>query len=150
VPPGGLRGQTRFGRKRGEPGAAKVAKHGVWLLHLALTHGQHHFNVPASDEDVLPAIVVEVADGGRVACHRQAEHTHSAAAGDVGEISLSRVSEDGEGLVVKRHEHDIGIAVVVDIAEIHAHSGDPLGILAQCDVALEGDLFKFPAALVME
>ena len=37
-------------------------------------------------------------------------------------IAFARVLEEREGLIVQRHECDIGIAIVVEVAKIEPHA----------------------------
>src|ERR1035437_602803 len=59
----GLRGQAGFGGERLKPCGAQVAEHGVRLLHRNIGYITQGLNVTARDEDVLPAVVVEIGNG---------------------------------------------------------------------------------------
>jgi hypothetical protein len=64
--------------------------------------------------------------------------------------SLKCVLEDGEGLPVECDVDDVGVAVVVEVAEIEAHPGDEGAFLRQRCVGLEGHLFKLVAEIMEE
>src|ERR1035437_1875168 len=129
VAPWRLRGQTRFGRERGKLRASQVAKHRVVLVDFDARRGCQRLHVPAGDKYVLPAIVIEIANGRRVARHGETQRGDSAAPGNLVKPLLSRVSEYGKGFIVQRHDGDIRVTVVIDIAKIGPHPGDGLPVL---------------------
>ena len=104
----------------------------------------------AGDEDVLPAIVIEIGDGGRVTGHGDAEAGHAAGGGNIGETALAEVAEQGEGFEVEGDENQVGEAVVIEIASVNAHAGDELTGIGEGDTGLEAGLFKLTAAFVVE
>jgi hypothetical protein len=55
-----------------------------------------------------------------------------------------------KSFVIERHEGQVGKTVVIEVAEIDAHSGNELRILGEGHAGLESHLLEFPAALVME
>ena len=71
-------------------------------------------------------------------------------AGDIGEIAFPEVPEQRKGLVIQRHENDIGQAVVVEIAGIHAHSRDELAVFGQRHAGVERTLLELTVALVVK
>ena len=150
VPGGWRRGKACLAREGREFRAAQVAKHRVGLLHLRSGGVAQRLNVAARHEYVLPAIVVEIRDGGRIPGHRQAEPGHAARPGDILEAALPKVAEQRKGLVVERHEGDIREAIVIDIPEVHPHSRNELTVFGQRHAGIERHLLKLAAALVME
>src|ERR1035437_1210461 len=61
---GGLCRQASFGGQRLKLRGAQVSEHRVRLFHWNIRYIAKGLNVTARDEDVLPAIVVEIGDGG--------------------------------------------------------------------------------------
>ena len=107
-------------------------------------------DLSARDEEVLPAVVVEVVKGRTEARHAHAERTHAAGRRGFSEVALAGVEIDGEGLALERDIDDIGVAVIVYVAKIRAHTGDECGIFSERDVGLERDFLKFVAEIVEE
>ncbi|MDH4179996.1 MAG: hypothetical protein OEV33_05750 [Armatimonadota bacterium] len=68
--------------------------------------------------------------------------------GDVHEGPLARVPVQRKGLFVPGYEHHVGVAVVVDIAEVCAHAGDVAGVLRKGHAGLKGHLLELALAQV--
>src|SRR5215831_3251596 len=101
MPAGRLLRQTRFGGQCLKPHPAEVAEYGVRLFYLYLGFAGERLHVAASDEDVFPAIVVKVGDGGRVAGHGRGEPCHIAGACHVGKPTLAQAAEQRKSLSVE-------------------------------------------------
>ncbi len=56
----------------------------------------------------------------------------------------------GKSFAIERHDGDVGIAVIIQIAEVDAHAGNVDAIFAQGDVFLEADFLKLAASLAAE
>ena len=104
----------------------------------------------ARNENIFPAIVVEIGDVRRIAGHGQAERGHAALLGDLDETAFSVVLVNGKCFVVERYQDDVGIAVVIEIAKVDAHARDERAVFAQCNVRVEPDFVEFAAAFVFE
>ena len=150
MPARGLFSQSGFGGQSREFHAAEISEYAVILIHLNPWRGVEGLHVAARYENVLPTVVVEIGDGGRVAGHGHAEAGHAARLRHVGEIALAGIAENGKRLVVERYEGNVGITVVVDVAKIDAHSGNEVAFVAERDVRFEGNLFELTAAFVVE
>ena len=147
MPGRGARGQPRFGGQSGEfhPAIVRrtnVAKNCVRLFHHYVRCGQKRLNVPARNKNILPAVVVEIGDRGRITGHRHALAGHAARFGHFDESSLASVAIDGEGFIVQSDQDNVGIAIIIEIAEIDAHAGDEDAVLAQRDISVEPNLVK--------
>ena len=128
-------------RRRGvEPGlfgqglplsaGAQVTKHRVVLVN-ALARLRERPDVSPRDEQVLPAVVVEIEQPGTEACHVQGQDAHPAFAGDLPERPLTRVQVQGKSLIVQGDQGDVRESVVVHVAKIHAHAGNEIPVLRQ-------------------
>ena len=94
------RSQSCLGHQRGKFHSAQVAKDRVRLLDGCLGRGQQRLDMPASNKNVLPAVIVEISDRGRIATHGLAQQRHSAFLRHVNEISLPRIAVEGERFLV--------------------------------------------------
>src|SRR5215831_8005746 len=80
----------------------------------------HH--VRRRDEEILPAIIVQIIGAGAPAAERDGQHRQPAGVGRIGEYTSAEVLVQSERLVGERSNKEVGFAVVVDIPEIHSHT----------------------------
>ena len=118
------------------------------LLHHKARRGVERLHVSPRNENVFPAVVVEISDVRRIARHGQAESGHAALLGDFDEAAFARVAIDREGFVVEGDQDDVGITVVIQIAEVDAHAGDERAVFAQCDVHVESDFVELAVTFI--
>src|SRR5919197_3722851 len=103
--------------------------------------------MPACDENIFPAVVIEVSDRRRVTSHGQAHPGHSALARNIQESSFAGIPENRKCLAIESNHHNIWIAIIVEVAEVDTHAGNKIPIIAQRDANIEGDLVKPSLAL---
>ena len=124
-----------------------IAKDGVQLLDIHARLGDG-LDVAPRDEQVLPAIVVEVEETRSVPGHVATELAHASRIGDFLEALAAFVAIDGEGLVVEGRENNVREAIVVVIAEIESHAGDEFAAFYQGDALCESNFFESGSGVV--
>ena len=122
-------------------------KHGVVLVH-ALAGLRQRPDMPTGDEQVLPAVVVEIEESGAEAGHMKGQGAHPACAGRFPERSLSHVQVQGKSLIVESGQGDVRESVIVHVSKIHSHAGNEISVLGQRHSGSHGDLLELVPEVV--
>src|SRR5215469_8688254 len=115
-----LRGKTGFFRQRRQLAPRDIAKDSIELVDVAARSHRGRLHVAPADENILPAVVVEICEVNAVAGHRSAEQGHSGLRGNFRESVLAFVLVNWKSFVVQGDEHDVRAAVVIEIAKVYA------------------------------
>src|SRR5580704_4100396 len=149
---GNLEGRAGVGTGIFELAVAEVAKDGVGLgVGLGgdgLLDVIHH--VGAGDEEVLPAIVVEVVGAVAPAGHAIGESAEAAGDVRIDEGAAALVDVEREAFMLNGGVPDVGQAVVVDVAEISAHAGESVAVGRVGNTSRDGNLLELFTANVVE
>src|SRR5689334_18052803 len=111
-----LRVEARLHGQSRESEISQVAKDRVGLID-DFPAGGVGLDVASRNKQVLPAIVVKIVKLGAVTTHASGEAVHWPRRIRV-EKTLPRIPVERKGLVGQGDEHDIGIAVVIDVPEL--------------------------------
>jgi hypothetical protein len=98
--------------------------------------------VATRDKQVFPSVVVEVIESRAKARHLHAQVAHSTRRGHFTKIAFARVLKKRKGLVIKRHEGQIGVTIVIEVAEVQSHARDKLSAFGKCHTCVERDLLE--------
>ena len=93
-----------------------VAQAGGQLFELGV-------EVAIGDEDVEPAVVVAVEEGGAEAEERPHDAVEPGAGGGVGEEPAAVVAVEGVDVLREIGHEEVEVAVVVVVAAVHTHAG---------------------------
>src|SRR6185369_3445580 len=97
----------------------------------------------AGDEEVFPAVVIEVVDAVAPAGHAVGELTEATGDSSVSEDVATLVDVEGKVLVLDGSVPDVGSAVVVDVTEVSAHARECVAIEGVGNTCGDSDLFEF-------
>src|SRR4051812_28604672 len=100
------------------------------------------------DEDVEPAVVVEIVDAAAPTCVLRRGLRDSGARTDVFESVLSGVAH--QSVVLGIGDQEIEAAVAINVGEYRAHGRRTLAVLAVGDTEITGQFFKCPIPLVVK
>jgi hypothetical protein len=132
--------------------AAKIAKDAIWfrvgLRRDSLLYVVHY--VGARDEEILPAVVVEIVDAVAPAGHPIRELAKAAGDRSICENIATLIDVEREVLMFDGGVPDIGPPVVIYIAEISTHAGERVAVQRVGDARRDGDLFEFLSPNVAE
>src|ERR1017187_9263516 len=134
-------------RNLGAAGGAEVPEYRVVLLYRGVRHraGQH---VSAADEQILPAVIVEVEKSHAESRHPHAQRAHAAQRRHFLEAFPGRVLPYWKGLVFQRRGYQVWVFVVVEIAKIQPHSGYEAAVFGQRHAFLKRDFLELVAQIV--
>src|SRR5215469_5739306 len=115
----GRRGvETRFrGQSFPLAGCPGIPKHRVVLFDFVCGR-RDRLDMAASNEKILPAVIVKIKEPRSVAGHTAGQLAHAGRIGDLLEALARLVAEQRKGLVVESDEDDIRISVVIEVAKI--------------------------------
>ena len=107
--------------------------------------------VREAEEQVLPSVVVEVVHAEAPTGQLARTHPQSARLPVILKTTLAAAIPEKKKAVVDHPGDDqIRQPVVVEVAEVHAHAGDRLAVVAQGDTGFEADLLKRSVAFIMK
>jgi hypothetical protein len=100
------------------------------ITRRALNRVEH---VALRDEDVAPAVVIEVCEARAPAGIEQCDLADAGSVRDVVERHLARVQVERVGFVREGGDKDVRAAVVVEVGGVHAHPREGLAVLVVAD-----------------
>src|SRR4051812_10971523 len=103
----------------------------------------------ARDEQVLPAIVVEIKCSVAPPRPWKRQLPEPARISDIRKLTAADISEQRKRLIGKRGNKHIFQSVVVNIPKIHAHCGNRLAVCIQCDTSLQRGFAKLSVTFVV-
>ena len=107
-------------------------------------------DVGASDEEVLPAVIVEVVNAVAPTGHAVGEWPQAAGVVGIDECTAALIDVEREFFVLDSGVPDVRQAIVVDVAEIGSHAGESVAIGRVGNTGGDGNLFKLLSANVAE
>src|SRR5581483_6755427 len=82
--------------------------------------------------------------------HGQRQRAHAALRGHLAEFAAVHVLEQRKCLLAQRDIRYVGIAIVIEIAEVESHASDKIAILGQSDSQRKRSFLQLLAADVVE
>ena len=101
----------------------------------------------AGDEQIEPAVVVEIHQPAAPAAPFAAQVEEAGARAAIVEGAVALVEKDFVGFVLQAGHDDVGPAIAVDVAEVRAHAGDVASIAVVGYAGLHADFLKALAAI---
>src|SRR5579864_906087 len=137
-------------RKCGPLFTLKISKDGIGLIDLNSPRQVRRCHIPASDKNILPAIVVKVSNVWTESGHRSTKQSHPAHPSDFGEAAVAVVEINWKSLILQCDHRNVRIPIVVKVAKIYAHAGDQAAILRKCHACLGCNFLEHGVPFVME
>src|SRR5438045_1338989 len=150
VPPSRLFCEPRFTGEGTPFPICRVSKDCVLLVHCNSDRHVWRSNISTTDEDVLPAIIVEISDIHAVSRHGIAQSRHSTSRCDLSKSTFSIVLIHGESLVLQSGNDDVWKSVIVEVAKICPHTRDEISVLGQGHPGFKCNLVELAISLVVK
>src|SRR5690348_14890358 len=119
------------------------------LLDLHARFAQH-LDVAATDEQVLPPVVVKIEQPNSVAAHWRAEDSQPALSGYFVKAFALRASKHVEQLPLQRRKNDVGITVIINVSEVHSHARDKLAVFNKPGTHFQCNFFELLSSVMKQ
>ena len=105
--------------------------------------------MPVRHDQVEPAIIVHVKESHSPADGHETRPRYAGGRRDVGKALLTLVPEQRVRFFGEVGDDDVQSPIVIEVAEIHAHSGALLALETQCRAGLQCDFFESAIVLIV-
>ena len=129
--------------------ASEVAKNTIGQCRIAAEVAIQLRKMREGEEQVFPAVVVEVVHAEAPAGKLARAHQQAGALRIVFEAGgAAEIAEQHERVIEDAGHHEVRLSIVIEIPKVGAHPGDGEAVLAQCHAGFESDLLKGSVALI--